>query len=478
VDAVSIQDLRARLRGPVIAPAEPGYDDARSVWNAMIDRRPAAVARCLGVADVVAAVKFARERSLAISVKAGGHNIGGLAVADDALMLDMSLMRGVFVDPAERIAHAQAGCLLGDVDRETQLHGLAAVLGFVSNTGAAGLTLGGGFGYLTRRQGYTSDNLRGLEVVTADGRLVRASETENADLFWGLRGGGGNFGIVTRFEHRLFPIGPEIVAGAIAWRAEDASELLEWYRVFARSAPPELVVVAGLRLAPPAPWLPKEIHGQPIVAFFVCHSGDPAAGERAVAPIKALGRPVGDIVQRRTYVSQQSLLDGTQPKGRRYYWKSEYVPGVSSELVDELMKHAQRVRSPHSAILVFPVDGALNRLPGDHSAVGNRGIGAIVNIAGSWERAEQDAENVEWARAAWRDLRRFSTGGTYVNFLTVDDGDDRVRAAYGANYERLAQIKAAWDPENAFRINKNVAPQPARPAASDRWAATTPPPPA
>jgi FAD/FMN-containing dehydrogenase len=468
MDSALIQDLRARVRGPVLAPTEAGYDDARSVWNAMIDRRPAAVARCLGVADVVAAVKYARERQIAVSVKGGGHNIAGLAVADDALLLDMSLMRGVFVDRDDRIAHAQAGCLLSDIDRETQLQGLAAVLGFISNTGAAGLTLGGGFGYLTRRHGWTSDNLRALEMVTADGSIVRASETENADLFWGLRGGGGNFGIVTRFEHRLFPVGPEIMAGAIAWRGEDAPQVLEFYRTFAREAAPELAIIAGLRLAPPAPWLPKEIHGKPILAMFVCHTGDAAAGEKAVAPLKAFGKPVGDIVQRRTYVSQQSLIDATQPKGRRYYWKSEYLPEVSSDLLREVVEHAGRIESPHSAILLFPLDGALNRLPEDHSAVGNRRTAAVVNIAGSWEKPDQDQENVEWARAAWRDIRRFSTGGTYVNFLTEDDGEDRVRAAYGANYDALARIKATWDPDNVFRINKNIPPRGARGGATER----------
>jgi FAD/FMN-containing dehydrogenase len=474
MDSPLIQDLRARLRGPVIAPGEPGYDDSRSVWNAMIDRRPSAVARCLGVADVAACVKFAREQGIAISVKAGGHNISGLAVADDALLMDTSLMRGVFVDVKDRVAHAQAGCLLGDVDRETQLHGLAAVLGFVSQTGAAGLTLGGGFGYLTRRYGYTTDNLRAVEMVTAEGRIVRATEFENADLFWGLRGGGGNFGVVTRFEHRLYPVGPEIMAGAIAWRGEDAPEVLEWYRTFSREAPPELVLVAGLRLAPPAPWLPKEIHGKPIVALFVCHSGDPAAGEELLAPVKAFGKPVGDVVQRRAYVSQQSLLDGTQPKGRRYYWKSEYLREVSSEFLSEVVKLAGRITSPHSAILIFPVDGALNRLPESHSAVGNRRTASLINIAASWGKPEDDQQNVEWARSGWRDVRRFSTGGTYVNFLNPDDGDERVRAAYGGNYERLEQIKAAWDPENVFRINKNIVPR-AGTATADRRPAAAPP---
>lgn len=455
----TIQDLRARLRGALLLPDDPGYDEARSVWNAMIDRRPALIARCLGVADVVTCVNFAREHDLPLSIKGGGHNISGLAVCDGGLMLDMSLMRGVWVDPATRTARAQAGCLLGDLDRETQLHGLAAVLGFVSNTGIAGLTLGGGFGYLTRRFGWTSDTVLAMEVVTADGRVVRASEQENPDLFWGLRGGGGNFGVVTSFEYQLYLVGPEIMAGAIAWRVEDAPAVLEMYRTLTEQAPPELTCVAGLRIAPPAPWLPKDIHGKPIVALFVCHTGALAEGERQVAPIKAFGSPVGDVIQRRAYVSQQSLLDATQPKGRRYYWKSEYLPRFEPELLDKVIEHAARMVSPHSAILLFPLDGALNRLPEDYSATGNRDAASVVNIAASWEQAEGDEANIGWARTAWRDIRRFSTGGTYVNFLTEEEGDERVRAAYGKNYERLVGVKRKWDPGNLFQMNKNIAPR-------------------
>jgi FAD/FMN-containing dehydrogenase len=458
MEIARLDDLRPRLRGPLLAPGDPGYDDARSVWNAMIDRRPAAIARCLGVADILACVKFARDNRLDLSIKGGGHNIAGLAVCDGGLMIDMSLMRGVWVDPAARVAQAQAGCLLGDVDRETQLHGLAAVLGFVSNTGIAGLTLGGGFGYLTRRFGWTCDNVRSIDLVTAEGRVLRASERENGDLFWGLRGGGGNFGVATSFEYALYPVGPEIVAGAIAWRAEEAPEVLAMYRDLLAKAPPELSCIALMRLAPPAPWLPKEIHGKPIVAFFVCHTGPVAEGEKLVAPIKKFRAPVGDIVQRRSYVSQQSLIDATQPKGRRYYWKSEYLPRVNAELLTQVIEHAGRIVSPHSAIVLFPLDGALNRLPADHSPAGNRDAGVVLNITASWEKAENDAANVEWARAAWRDMRRFSTGGTYVNFLTEDEGDERTRAAYGMNHARLAALKNKWDPNNLFRINKNIAP--------------------
>ena len=458
-DPVAIQQLRARLRGPLLLPDDPGFEAGRTVWNAMIDRRPAAIARCLGVADIVAAVQWAREHGAPLTIKGGGHNIAGLAVADGSLMLDMSLRRGVWVDREKRIARAQNGCLLGDVDRETQLHGLAAVLGFVSETGITGLTLGGGFGYLTRQYGWTSDTVRSMDMVTADGRLVRASEAENADLFWGLRGGGGNFGVVTGIEYALHPVGPEIVGGAIAWRGDQTAKLLELYRELVASAPPELVYVLGMRLAPPAPWIAKEAHGKPIVALFVCHSGKPEDGERQLARVKSFGSPVGDVVQRRPYASQQSLLDATQPKGRRYYWKSEYVPSVTAGLLDVLAGHATRLASPHSAILVFPLDGALSRLPDDHSAVGNRKTGAVVNVGASWEKAQDDDANVEWARAAWRDLRRFSTGGTYVNFLTEEEGDARIHDAYGANYDRLVEVKTRWDPANVFRANKNIAPK-------------------
>ena len=455
----AIDDLKARVRGPLLLPGTAAYDEARSLWNAMIDRRPALVVRCLGVVDVIACVNFAREQRIPISVKGGGHNIAGLAACDAGLMLDMSLMRGVWVDPTARVAHAQAGCTLGDVDRETQLHGLAAVLGFVSATGIAGLTLGGGFGYLSRRFGYTCDNVLSMQVVTADGRVVKASERENADLFWALRGGGGNFGIVTDFEYALHPVGPEIMAGAIAWRAEEAPEVLEMYRRLSEDAPPELVLVAGLRFAPPAPWIAKEVHGKPIVAMFVCHSGAVEDGAKLVKPIKSFGTPVGDVIQRRTYASQQSILDATQPKGRRYYWKSEYVPRISKELLDAATEHARRMPSVHSGILVFPLEGSLNRLAEGHSPVGNRDAAAVFNIAGSWEKAEDDEANIEWTRATWRDLRRFSTGGTYVNFLTEEEGEERIRAAYGPHYARLADVKAAWDPENLFCMNKNIAPR-------------------
>lgn len=450
--------LRSRLQGELLLPGEPAYDESRSIWNAMIDKRPGMIARCLGVADVMTGVEFAREHDLPLSIKGGGHNISGLSLCDQGLMLDMSLMRGVWIDRKAEIARAQAGCLLGDVDRETQVHGLAAVLGFVSKTGIAGLTLGGGFGYLSRKYGWTSDNVISMEMVTTDGRLVRASEEENSDLFWGLRGGGGNFGVITGIEYNLYPVGPEIMAGAVAWRGEDAPGVLEMYRRLLTEIPPEFTCVAVLRPAPPAPWLPVEIHGKPIVALFVCHTGSVEQGERDVAPIKSFGSPIGDVLQPRPYLSQQSLLDATQPSGRRYYWKSEYVPGLEPALVEKAIDHAEKITSPHSAILLFPLDGALNELHEGHSAVGNRDAKMVFNIAGSWEDSAEDDRHIEWARSAWRDMRSHSTGGTYINFLTEEETGDRIQAAFGGNYERLVEIKTKWDPDNLLRNNKNIAP--------------------
>jgi FAD/FMN-containing dehydrogenase len=450
--------LKMRLQGPILAPGDVGYEDSRTVWNAMIDRRPGAVARCLGTADVIRCVQFAREHDLLLCIKGGGHNIAGLATANGALMLDMSLMRGVWVDPKRKVAHAQAGCLLGDVDRETQVHGLAAVLGFVSLTGVTGLTLGGGFGYLTRRFGWTADNVLGMDVVTADGRLVRASRDENPDLFWGLRGGGGNFGVVTGIDYALHPVGPDVIGGIVAWPASEAPMVLELYRTLAENAPPELTLAVMMRSAPPAPWLPKETHGKPIVAMLACYSGSPEEGERVVAPIKAFGSPIGDVMVRRPYTQLQSLLDGTQPKGRRYYWKSEYLPRIEPALCERAIAHAGRIPSPHSAVIFFQIGGALNQLDEGHSPAGNRGARYVLNLAASWETQADDAANIAWAREAWNDLKSFSTGGTYLNFLTEDEGPERTAAAVGSGLARLTEVKAKWDGKNAFRTNRNIAP--------------------
>ena len=454
----AIDSLKMRLKGPVLVPGDTEYDESRTVWNAMIDRTPALVVRCLGTADVITCVQFASEHRLLLCIKGGGHNIAGLASADGALMLDLSLMRGVWVDTQRKIARAQAGCLLGDLDRETQVHGLATVLGFVSMTGIAGLTLGGGFGYLTRRWGWTADNVIGMDVVTADAHMVRASNDENPDLFWALQGGGGNFGVVTGIDYTLHPVGPEVVGGIVAWAASEAPDVLELYRTLAEKAPPELTLVTFMRPAPPAPWLPKDMHGKPIVAILACYSGKPEEGEKAVAPIKSFGAPIGDMLVRRPYAQVQALLDGTQPKGRRYYWKSEYLACIEPGLCEKFIAHSAKIRSPHSAMILFQIDGALDRLEDERSPVGNRDARYVFNIAGAWDQAADDTANVAWAREAWNDLKAFSTGGTYINFLTQDEGPERIKAALGRNLSRLAEVKSRWDPENMFRTNRNIKP--------------------
>lgn len=454
-----LQALRTAHRGPVLEPADAGYEPARKVWNAMIDRRPALIARCTGSVDVQQAVRFAARHRLLNSVRGGGHNIAGLAICEGGLVIDLSQLRGVWVDAEARTVRAQAGCTLADVDRETQAHGLAAVMGFVSTTGIAGLTVGGGFGYLTRQHGWTCDTLVSMDVVTAEGKLVRASATENAELFWALRGGSGNFGIVTSFEYRLFPVGPQILGGAIAWRGEDATAVLDAWREFSAAAPRELTTVAVLRRAPPAPWLPAEVHGKSIVAIFVCHTGQPEDGEKLIAPLRQLGKPVADIVTRRPYTQMQSLLDATQPNGRRYYWKSHYLPQVDRRAVAHAVEHAGRIVSPHSAILMFQVGGALNELGAAHSPAGNRDARYVLNIAGSWEHAADDEANQRWAREAFEATRECSTGGVYINFLTEEEGADRIRAAYGGpTLERLAALKRQLDPEGLFRHTKSLLP--------------------
>ena len=453
----TLQSFRAGFRGPVLAPDDPGYEETRQIWNAMIDRRPGLIVRCTGTADVVQAVRFARTQGALVSVRGGGHNIAGLAVCDGGLMIDLSLLKGVWINHDRQSVIAQAGCTLGDVDRETQLHGRAAVLGFISTTGIAGLTVGGGFGYLTRRHGWTCDSLLSMELVTADAQVLRVSADENEDLFWALRGGGGNFGIVTSFEYRLAQVGPEILGGAIAWRGEDSAQVLQAYRELTERAPRELTCVAVLRIAPPAPWLPKDVHGKPIAALFVCHSGSIEQGEALLEPLRKLGAPVADIVTRRPYAQMQTLLDATQPKGRRYYWKSHYLGGIDARTIELATEHARGLVSPFSAVVLFHIHGALNELPADHSPVGNRDAAHVLNITSSWEKPEDDAANIKWARDCFEATRACSTGGTYLNFLTEEEGDDRIEAAYGRKtLDHLAVLKKKYDPDNFFRHTKSV----------------------
>lgn len=454
----TIDELRARVRGPVFAPADEGYDEARKIWNAMIDKRPAAVARCTGTADIIAALNFTREAGLPLSIRAGGHNIGGTSLCDDGVVIDVSHLKGVHVDLASETARVQPGVLLGDIDRETQAFGRVVPSGFVSQTGLSGLTLGGGFGWLTRKWGLTSDHLISADVVTASGDLVRASENENADLFWGIRGGGGNFGIVASYEFRMRKLGPTVMAGLIAYPMDQAEKVASFYREFSAAAPDELTNVLLLRIAPPAPFLPPDIHGKPIVAVVVCYAGPVEDAEKALKPLKEFGSPVADTIMPKPFAVHQAALDGTQPPGRFYYWKSDYLPGVSAAAQETLLDCTKEFPSPESAVLVFQLGGEAARLP-DVSAAAHRDAAYVLNVASSCTDAAKIDGCKTWARSTWSAMRPHSTGGVYVNFLTEDEGDDRTMEAYGKEkYQRLAALKQKYDPNNIFRVNRNIAP--------------------
>ena len=450
-----LDDLRARLAGPLLVPRDPGWDEAVTIWNAMVTKTPALVVQPASARDVATAVRFARDHGLLLSVKGGGHNIAGTAIADQGLTLDMARMRTVRVDPTAKLAHAGPGCLLRDVDQATQAHGLATPLGFVSETGLAGLTLGGGWGYLTRRFGWTVDNLEGVEIVTADGEIRTANREEHPDLFWAVRGGGGNFGVVTRFTFRLHEVGPTVTGGLVAWSAERADEVLAAYRDLTASAPRDLTAVAVIRLAPPAPFIPEAWHGKPIAAMQVCYSGTTA--EADLAGVRALGDPLVDVIQDKPYTAQQAMLDAMEPKGHHRYWKTEYLPGLPSEFLAAFREGALALTSPLSQSVIFHLAGAVNDRDEDDGAVDNRAAHYVSGFAGTWHPGPA-ARHVAWVRQAWERIRPFSTGGNYVNFQLADDDDARTAAAYGRNYERLRRVKAAYDPGNLFRVNRNIPP--------------------
>ena len=455
---VSEDDLEAlagRVGGPLLRPGDEGWDAAVLIWNGMAAKVPAVVLQPDSAAGVVEAVRFAADRGLLLSVKGGGHNIAGTSMAADGLTLDMSRLRQVDVDAAGRRAHVSAGCLIADVDVATQEHGLATVLGFVSLTGVAGLTLGGGFGYLTRRFGWTVDALEEVEIVTADGQIRTANAEENAELFWALRGGGGNFGVVTRFTFRLFDVGPQVTGGLILWDGARAAEVLAAYCDLTAAAPRELCAVCTVRLAPPAPFVPEEWHGKPVVGMVVCYSGADAATD--LAPIRALGDPIVDLITQKPYVAQQSMLDATQPKGAHYYWKSEFVPALPATFQERFLAAALNVTSPMSQSILFHLAGALNERGDDDGAMGNRDAAYVMAFAGSWPATDpRGTEHVAWVRESWEAVREFSTGGNYVNFQVADDDTERTAAAYGDNLGRLQRVKADVDPHNLFRVNRNI----------------------
>jgi FAD/FMN-containing dehydrogenase len=457
----TVDALRQRLRGRLLLPGDEGFEEATLLWNGMIDKTPALVVQPTGTADIVASVNFARDQRLALSVRGAGHNIGGTALADAGLTLDMSRLRGVVVDPEARTATAQAGCLLGDVDRETQLHGLATPLGFISEVGVAGLTLGGGLGYLTRRFGWTVDNLLEVEIVTADGTVRRASQDENADLFWAIRGAGANLGVVTSFTFRLHEVGPTVYGGLIAWPFERAEEILQAYRALTATAARELAVWMVLLRAPPAPFVPQAWHGERVCATAVCYSGDLDEVDEVLAPIRALGEPVFDLLAEQPYTQVQSYLDATEPKGNHYYWKTEFAAELSDEFLSLWRDLAAECPIPEAQIGLLHLGGALNGRDGDDGAVGNRDAGYACGVIGAWEPGEPGADGFPgWVRGAWQQIRRFSTGGNYINFQTADEDEERIRATYGAQFDRLVEVKTRYDPLNVFRSNRNIRPSP------------------
>jgi FAD/FMN-containing dehydrogenase len=449
------------LRGPVLRPGDPGFDQATLLWNGLISKTPALVVQPTGTADVVRAIELAGEQGLPLSVRGGGHNLAGTALVDDGLTIDMSRLRGVVVDPEARTATVQPGCLLGDVDRETQLHGLATPLGFYSEVGVAGLTLGGGIGYLTRRFGWAVDNLLEVEIVTADGEVRTANREENSDLFWAVRGAGANLGAVTRFTFRLHEVGPTVHGGIIAWPFERAEEILSAYRAMTYESPRELAVWLICIRAPEAPFVPPDVQGERVCAMAVCYSGDLARTDQVLAPIRALGEPAFDVLADRPYTEVQALIDGTEPKGHHYYWKTEYASELSDELLETVRELAAECPIPLAQVGVLHVGGCINEHDPDDGAVGNRDARYVIGTIGAWEPGAPGSEDFPgWVRGAWERVRPMGTGGSYINFQTADEGEQRVRETYGENFERLREVKRGYDPDNLFSSNRNVPPAP------------------
>ena len=449
------------FRGEVITSDHADYDTARTVWNGSVDRRPRLIARCSGSADVASAVRFAHDHDLEIAVRGGGHNVAGTAVCDDGIVIDLSAMRAVSVDPVGRIAQVQGGALWGDVDHETQAHGLATTGGIVSHTGVGGLTLGGGLGWLMRSRGLSVDNLLAAEVVTAEGRIVRASPDEHAELFWALRGGGGNFGVVISFQFALHPVGPTVMAGPVFWAAEDTSDVLRFYRDYIADTPDELGTVVRLGTVPPLSAIPEDLHWRPAIAIVCCYAGSIEDGERAVRVLRRFGAPLIDLISPTPYVAHQGAIDETVPHGWHYYWKSTNLVGLSDDLIAVIGEHAYNASSPRSYAVMFHMGGAVAKVTPDSTAYPGREVAHNIVIEGVWLPEASDEHCVVetlWARGFLDALQPYRTG-VYVNFLDADDDASRVREAYGdRTYRRLAAVKAKYDPDNTFHHNKNILP--------------------
>ena len=457
LQSTKIDAFKGRFRGEVVSPGDEAYDDARKIWNAMIDKHPALIVRCITTSDVVLAVNFARDNELLLAVRGGGHNIAGSAMCDDGIVIDLSQMKAASVDPVARRVTIEGGATLADLDASTQAHGLATPLGINSTTGVAGLTLGGGFGWLSRKYGMTIDNLESAEVVTAAGEVVRASNTEHPDLFWALRGGSGNFGVVTHFEFRLHPVGPDVLSGLIVYPIAAAKSVLRQYREFLAQAPDALSVWAVLRQAPPLPFLPEEVHGTGMITLALLYAGDPKLGEPLIDPLREFGTPLGEHVGVQPYIAWQQAFDPLLTPGARNYWKSHNFSTLQDGLFDAVIESIENLPSPQCEIFFGAIGGATTRPAPESAAYAHRDAQFVMNVHGRWQEQADDERCIGWAREFFKASAPFASGGVYVNFLTADEGD-RVRSAYGPNYDRLAQVKRTYDPDNLFRTNQNVQP--------------------
>jgi hypothetical protein len=457
LDRSALGELSSSFAGELVTPGHPTYEERRRIWNGSIDRRPNLIARCAGVADVIDAVRCARRHGLLVAIRSGGHSYPGLSVCDSGMVIDLSQMKGIRVDPEVRTARAQAGVLLGDMDRETQAFGLAVPAGIVTHTGLAGLTLGGGIGWLERMHGLTIDQLLSVDVVTADGEFVRASEEENADLFWGVRGGGGNFGIVTEFEFRLNPVGPTVLAGPIVWAMEDSPKVLRFYREWIREVPDELTTIVTHRRVLPVPTIPEELHGKHVVVVGTCYAGPVEEGESILKPLREFGSPLLDGCVPMPFTQHQAGLDPSFPHDWWYYIRSCNLAELTDEVIDVLVDHGLRIVSPVTVFSIFHLGGAVARVGEDETAFGGRDAGHTVNVIGITVSRDGFEEEREWARGLWTALEPHQRSA-YVNFL-MEEGEERVRQAYGAEkYDRLQALKREYDPENVFRLNQNISP--------------------
>jgi hypothetical protein len=454
----AVNDLRAHFRGALLRTGEEGYEEARQVWNGATDRRPALIARCAGADDVVRAVRFARERELPLSVRGGGHSVLGHSVCDDGVMIDLSLLKAVSVNPVARVAQAAGGLLWSELDLATQRYGLATTGGSISSTGIGGVTLGGGFGHLMRRHGLTVDNLRAVDLVTADGEPLRVDAEHEPELFWGLRGGGGNFGIATSFEYDLHTVGPVVLGGPIFWPLAQAPEVMRVLREFAPGAPDELGVMLVANLAPPMPFLPPEHYGSPVFGLLLVWCGDPAEGARAIAPLRGIGTPIGDLIRPVPYRAVQSLLDGSAARGSGSYWRSARLPDLSDAVIDAIVERVETITSPLSLLNGWAIGGAVSRVDPAATAVGERETGFELRVIAVWRPGDPEVEGHKtWVRDGWEKLRAHSAGRQYAAFLS-DEGTAGVEAAYGDRLGRLVALKDQFDPTNIFRLNANIQP--------------------